>query len=865
MNNTQWEQIQTLFHQAADLPADEQRPFVEREGRGDESLVSQVLALLTEDARSDGLFDRGMARAAYDLFEGATPSFQPKEFGPYRLIRPLGEGGMGVVYLAEREDLGFPVAIKILRDAWLSPARRERFASEQRMLAQLLHPSIARLYDANTLADGTPWFVMEYVEGVPLTEHCREKNCSLVQRLELFRSVCEAVQYAHAHGVIHRDLKPSNILVKEDGSVRLLDFGIAKQLTSLQGTVDQTRTGLRLMTPAYASPEQIRGEPMGIRADVYSLGVILYELLTGHLPFDPSHRSPGEAEAAILDSEAERPSAVMGKVVEASASAWSDLDVLCLMGMRKQAERRYQSVEGLIRDVDHYLHNQPLEARPDTWRYRTRKFVLRRRRPVAAAGLVFVTIVALVVFFTLRLTKARNAALAQMARTERIQQFMLNLFQGGDASAGPTDSLRVVTMLARGVQEARSLDKEPEVQAEFYQTLGDIYLNEGQLVQADSLLHLALDKRKTFLGGDHPDVAKTLLSVALLRARQGKFKEGEQLARGALAIDQRHLPAGDPATARARSMLGQVLEDRGAYKDAIAMLEQAVREQSNSAAPAGDLAASLTELANCEFYLDHYDRSQALNRRVLELERKLHGSRHPLVADTLINLGSIHSNQGNNKEAETEYRQALEIYRNWYGGTHPEVASSLTALGQALNREGRLNEAEENLKQALAIQEQVYGPVHHRVALALNELARVEMGLGRLNEAEAQYRRAGTIYQALYSENHYYVALAIANLASVYQQRKQYREAERLYRDALARATKSLPTGHRQIGIIEVRLGRTLLRMGRYADAEPHARAGYEILKLRAASSEGALQASRTDLATIYEQLGEPKRAAEFR
>ena len=236
-----------------------------------------------------------------------------KEFGPYRIKQALGEGGMGVVYLAEREDLGNQVAIKILRDAWVSPARRERFTAEQRTLAQLNHPSIARLYDADTSPDGTPFFVMEYVEGVPLTDYCRTKKCTIPERLRLFRAVCEAVLYAHQHAVIHRDLKPSNILVKEDGSIRLLDFGIAKHLENLGELVDQTITGLRLMTPAYAAPEQIRGEQVGIHSDVYSLGVVLYELLAGRLPFDLSSCTPAQAEKVLTEQEAAKPSDAAAK------------------------------------------------------------------------------------------------------------------------------------------------------------------------------------------------------------------------------------------------------------------------------------------------------------------------------------------------------------------------------------------------------------------------------------------------------------------------------------------------------------------------------------------------------------------------
>src|SRR5208282_635297 len=252
------------------------------------------------------------------LTDPASSPLPFKDFGPYRIVRAIGEGGMGIVYLAEREDLGSQVAIKILRDAGLSPGRRHLFAAEQRTLAQLNHPSIARLYDADTSPDGSPFFVMEYVEGVPFTLYCDKNNCSINGRLRLFRAVCEAVLYAHQHAVIHRDLKPSNIRVKDDGSIRLLDFGIAKHLENLGELVDQTITGLRLMTPAYAAPEQIRGEQVGIHSDVYSLGVVLYELLAGRLPFDLSSRTPAQAEKVLTEQEAEKPSDVAGK---AAASA----------------------------------------------------------------------------------------------------------------------------------------------------------------------------------------------------------------------------------------------------------------------------------------------------------------------------------------------------------------------------------------------------------------------------------------------------------------------------------------------------------------------------------------------------------------
>src|SRR5215475_14361822 len=394
MDSNRWKRIQKLFHEAAELSPAEQRTFLEHKSPDGPALISEVLKMLEEDSRGESLLDKGLAPLANGVLERNVSEAVPfKEFGPYRILRVLGEGGMGIVYLAERGDLGLQVAIKILRDAWFSPARRDRFAVEQRTLAQLNHPSIARLYDASSSPDGTPFFVMEYVEGVPLVEYCQDHRLSLEQRLRLFRTVCEAVHYAHQHSVIHRDLKPSNILVKEDGSLRLLDFGIAKHLEALDDVAQQTRTGLRMMTPAYASPEQMRGESAGIQSDVYSLGVILYELLAGKLPFDLTSTNPAQAEKVLTEQEAQKPSlaarsvenqdsaASLGKI---SGKDWAELDFLCLTAMHKAAKRRYASVEGLIRDLDHYLKGEPLEARPDSAAYRLRKFVASDRATVTA-------------------------------------------------------------------------------------------------------------------------------------------------------------------------------------------------------------------------------------------------------------------------------------------------------------------------------------------------------------------------------------------------------------------------------------------------------------------------------------------------
>jgi serine/threonine protein kinase len=459
MDSARWQKVQTLFHEALDLPEAERRGFLQAQCQDDLGLVGEVLVLLDEDACGDSLLDRDVAQAAHLVFNESHASSLPfKEFGPYRIIRELGEGGMGVVYLAARMDLGNLVALKILRDAWPSPARRQRFESEQRTLAQLNHPSIARLYDAGTLSEGTPWFVMEYVDGVPLTEYCRERDCSVEQRLTLFRAVCEAVEYAHQHGVIHRDLKPSNILARADGSVRLLDFGIAKQIDgSTQGPI-QTRTGMHLLTPAYASPEQIRGEAVGVASDVYSLGVILYELLAGRLPFDVSEKTPAEAANLITTHEPVKPSAIVrrssGKGATRTAS-WADLDVLCLTAMHKEQRRRYASVEALVGDLDHYLKHEPLEAHPDSPAYVAAKFLRRNWAAVSVAALV----TALLLFVgALTLTLRRNGtAVTTRPRAVAVLPF---------ANAGSDHSMdflgsAIPDEIARVLGRARSLTVRP--------------------------------------------------------------------------------------------------------------------------------------------------------------------------------------------------------------------------------------------------------------------------------------------------------------------------------------------------------------------------------------------------------------------
>ncbi|MEZ5351972.1 MAG: serine/threonine-protein kinase [Bryobacteraceae bacterium] len=814
MDAQRWNRIQELFHEALALPESSRAAFLETACGADTGLREDVLAMLAEDGRPSVLA-RDAVEVAGELLPDAPPI---ATIGPYRLLSAIGRGGMGVVYLAERDDLGSRAAIKVLPNAWISAVRRERFALEQRALSRLVHPSIARLYDAGILEDGTPWFAMEWVDGEPVTAYCARRQPTVKSRLGLFRSICEAVQYAHQQAILHRDLKPSNIFVKADGSVRLLDFGIAKRLDLDDDTPDLTRTGVAVMTPAYAAPELIRGEPATVQADVYSLGVILYELLA-QAPFVASTRRTADAAALMEPREARPPSGSPTRIEGPGRAAWADLDVLCLTAMHEDLGRRYRSVEALSRDVDRFLRDEPLEARPDEFRYKLRKFTARNRAPLLAAAAVAAALTALIAFFTFRLAVARDAAVAEAARAQRIQQFMLHLFEGGDKEAGPADKLEVLTLVDRSARDARLLAADPAAQADLFQTLGEIYHSLGKYPQASEMLDAALEKRRGLPNKAPALVAESVQAVGLLRLDQGKLDEAESLVRQALALAGSTLPKGHPGIDAATAALGRVLTDRGQYKQAIEVLEEAARLQAARAAPEQDTATVLIRLADAHFYEGDYDRAEALSTQVYDMYRRMYGEDHPRVADPVINLGTIASQRGQYALSEKWFRKAAEINRDYYGPDHPETASSLRGLGQALASQKRFDEAEPVLRQVLAVRERVYGPVHSGVANAVNSLAHVAQGKGDLVLAEQLFQRAADIYRKANGDEHHFVGVALANLAGVYLDKKDYARAERTLRGVVVRFQRVLPEDHFDLAVARVKLGRALLGLGRREEA----------------------------------------------
>ncbi len=854
MDSARWQQIQSIFHQAADRPTAEREAFLRSACGEDRELLVETMTMLHEDQRATSLLERGLPDIACQIVGTAAQSISAQVIGPDRLKKILGEGGMGVVWLAEREDTGQAVAIKFLPHAGLSPARRERFTHEIKTLAKLHHPYIARLYDAGTLTDGTPWFVMELVEGVHFTEYCRLRCVTVEDRLRLFKKVCEAALYAHGQEIIHRDLKPSNILVEQDGTPRLLDFGIARELQKADEPAERTRPELRFMSPDYAAPEWVRDGTVGLSTDVYSLGVLFYEMLAGRLP------------AKDLDGQEgiEKPSVAGRPLLPLSKSAWSDLDVLCLKAMHTDQQQRYRSVEALLRDVDHYLKGEPLESGPDSMLYRLGKFARRNQRAVVTTMVSFALVAGLILITSARVARARTAFLAEAARTQRIQRLMFSLLGSEDKGAGPSSGLRVVTLLDRWSKQAGSLESDPQTQAELYETLGTLYDQLGEFSKADDLLRAALNKMKATLPRDDPKISDALAMLAILRGDQAKYKEAVRLAGQAVALSSRQLSSEDPIALRARIALGRVLMQSGDYEKSIATLQPLVERQPTGEEGAYLLRESLSPLSVAQYYSGRFGKAQELDRRVLAVDSKLFGTVHPEVAIDLLNLGSTELSQSQLGQAEQHYRQAVNIATAWYGADHPDVASCLAILAWALMVEGKHAEAKTLLEKALPIQERAYGGVHDRVAFTLTALGKIAASSGDLATAEADFTRAFKINQTLFGVNHVRAALVSLELANVYQQKGQYARAERMIRDALKIFQAGLPPEDPHTALAEASLGRSLLRQKRYSEAEAPLLLGYQLLRKTPHPALDQLRSTRQDLADLYGAMHQPQRAGEL-
>jgi len=703
-----------------------------------------------------------------DSTPAESPSFRaaPDQVGPWEIVGLIGEGGMGTVHFAERADGQFEqqVALKLLRHD-LDEAAQERFLAERQILAELQHPNIAHLLDGGVTAPesgsgqaGRPYFVMEYVDGTPLDTYCNDHQLGVEARLRLFRQVCEAVTFAHRNLIVHRDLKPSNILVTEPGAdtatdddtgtgpqVKLLDFGIAKALEGAEGRAARTQTGESPMTPRYAAPEQVQGDPITTATDVYSLGVVLYELLTGTLPYDIKNAPVAEVAEVISTTDPTAPSEQVtttpsaASVVEQTHGMTpdelgralnGDLDVIVKKALRKEPGQRYTSAAELGQDLDRYLDGLPVEARSASTGYRLRRFVARNRTAVlsgVAAMIALVVGLGVAVWQAQVAAAERDRAQAAQAEAEEAITFLTTLFEHAEPEEARGDTLTAYELVDQGRRRLSDLSDQPALQARMFDVVGEVYENLSEYKTADSLLHRSIRVQRSLSTPNRERLGEYLAERASVKMKLGQYRTADSLTQRALQAMRAGDAAGTVEYAEALSLRGNIALNQKRLRRADSLFE---RTESH--------------------YRSLLEETSEGTEEALDYSKSLASLRH--------NRASIHYYRNQFKKAEGLYRDALTKYRDIEGPNHPDVITIHSAIGLMLQEQGQLQAAAVHLDTAVTRGARVLGPRHAQMATYYSNLGDVRKAQGRYAVADSLYRRTLAIDKAQRGPRHPYVA-----------------------------------------------------------------------------------------------------------
>ncbi len=777
-----------------------------------------------------------------------------RQIGQYKLLSKLGEGGMGEVWLAEQESPRREVALKVIKRGMDVAQVVARFETERQALAVMDHPNIARVIDGGETSRGRPYFVMEYVKGEPINAYCDRNRLTTRQRIELFVQVCEGVQHAHQKAVIHRDLKPSNILVTVQGDQaipKIIDFGVAKATNQrLTERTLFTELGQLIGTPEYMSPEQAAMTTTDIdtRTDVYSLGVVLYELLTGVLPFDPRELRAGglaEIQRRIREEEPSKPSTRVSSLGDTSVTVAQhrrvdastlirrlrgDLDWITVRALEKDRRARYESPEHLAADLRRHLRDEAVVAGPPSGLYRARKF-LRRHRSAAMVTLALGGAVLLGLIGTslglVRALKAESESTFQARSAEQVIEFLVELFQ--DADAGRTGgSLTAVEMLERGAGELQSeLRDQPRVRARLLEVVGAVLTNIAELDKAESLLVESVAERRQLLGPDHPEVAASLLDLGRLRGEQDRLDEALDHYREALRIYELSSPEA-PDIAELYSRIGGIHLDAGRYVEAETSLLQALTGFDELESDVGRARAlrTLGVLYNRQGQLD---RAKEALEQALDLGRRAYGALNPYPISVVHSLANVAASRGDYDESLGLARQVTSSWTELYGPEHVRVAGGLELEATALWRLGRYPEAESSYQKALELYERTYGSDHSKVALTLNNMALVALSDGRFGVGAGALQKALPVLESSYGSDHPRVASAVSNLAYALAGLERFDEAVTLEQRALAARRRAFGESHNVVARSLSNLGGYQLSVGDLDQAEQTLQRALEI------------------------------------
>ncbi|MEM7052548.1 MAG: tetratricopeptide repeat protein [Acidobacteriota bacterium] len=856
MTPERWQRIETLFAAAVELAPADLETFLDTECGDDAELRREVENLISSDRSSGAVIESAVAQGI-ELFQGDDGSREEgRRIGPYRVVELLGEGGMGEVFLAVRADREYDqkVALKVVRPGMGSHNIVERFRRERQILANLDHPNIARLLDGGTTDDGLPYFVMEYIEGEPIDRYCDHRRLGIAERLELFTTVCSAVYHAHQNLVVHRDLKPSNILVSDDGSVKLLDFGIAKLLARDESkTVPDLTEFERPLTLGYASPEQVRGDPISTASDVYSLGVVLFLLLTGRRPFKSRNVPRREIERRILEDEAPRPSLLVGRPLDRDGEAevtpsmvarWrglrpealrrrlsGDLDNIALKALEKDRNRRYSSVELLARDLRNHLVGLPVLARRATLPYRAAKFVRRNRIALAVATAFLLVVLA----SGLALWQSSVQVRQERDKALLVSEFMAELFEISDPDESLGETITARELLDKGALKLRGqLVDQPAVRAVLLDSVGFVYFKLGLYERARPLVEEALRLRQQTLPDNHPDVAESLNHLGSVRWGQGDFENAEELFRKAVRSYRRALGDRDPRVARALNDLAGALSGTGSYGEARTLLERALEIYTEELGEDhAEVAETLNNLALLLEQEGDPEGAKPLIERALAIDRRIYDGPHPAVARDLHNLALVEDVLADYDQAEAHYQQALEIRRQVLGEGHPDTLETMNNLAVIPFNRGEYELAAERFRETLDQSRRLLGPGHPTVAAMANNLGVALLKLGASNYPQVieLHREALSIRTAALGEDHQEVALTRDNLADALLTTGQYDQAEPLYRRSLEVRLELFGEGHEGVARSYSNLALLRFVQGRHRESVEFQRRSLDIYR----------------------------------
>jgi tetratricopeptide (TPR) repeat protein len=768
----------------------------------------------------------------------------------YKLIEELGRGGMGVVYKAEQfQPIKRSVAFKIIKLGMDTHRVIARFETEKQALAVMDHPNIAKVFDAGATETGRPYFVMELVQGLPLSGYCDRHNLTTRERLELFIPICQAVQHAHQKGVIHRDLKPSNVIVsvQEDKPVpKIIDFGIAKATGHrLTEQTLYTEQGQLIGTPEYMSPEQaeMTGLDVDTRTDIYSLGVMLYELLVGVLPFDAKTLREGglsEIQRIIREVEPLKASTRLSKEGETQTEIVKhrktdlaslqrqlrgDLDWITLKAMAKDRTRRYATASELASDIANYLRDEPIQASPPSTTYRMRKYIRRHKTGVIAAGVVALALVIGITGTSIGLIKARRAEKKARIEAETARQvsgFLVDLFEVSDPNEAKGNSITAREILDKGAQKInRELESQPLVQARLMNTMGLVYHNLGLYGDARSLLEESLAIRESALGAESKEVAKSLEDLGNNYLSEGDHEKARQYLERSLELRKKIFGPEHTTVASTMNNLANNFQAVGNYEEARAFYERSIAIWEGALGPDSlDLAAPLNNLGLLLYKVGNYEQALQMYERALRIKEKEEGVDHPKITDTLHNLGMLYSELGEREKARHHFERALEITEKAFGPEHPYVADTRRSLGILYAQSSEYEKALTYFQEVLEIDRKAFGESHALVGSDTANLGLLNFEMGNYAEARPLLERGAAIKEKALGPEHPLIANDKSSIAGLYMEMGDYKAARPLFQRALEIREKAYGSEHTLVASSLSDLGLVLTKLGRIEDAK---------------------------------------------